>query len=157
MRAISMSHQARASLGPKLNESGPSGNTNLVPAGTVTSAASDTRSFPGAPKPCRSKTRGPRPPPFPSMPPRILVRNPPICSSRMSNPSSHIQILQQGHEAIEGGFDDRLFVERNERAFLIGFDLVNDVLDLFRTNLVVFAHPQGLEHLLAQRNQDSLL
>ena len=31
---MSMSHQARASLGPKLNESGPSGKTNLVPAGT---------------------------------------------------------------------------------------------------------------------------
>src|SRR5580765_5298000 len=150
MRAMSMSHQARASLGPKLNESGPSGNTNLVPVGTFKTSASETRSSPRAPKPWSKITTGPLPPPFPSVPPVILVHRPLNCSSRMSRPLSHVQILQQCHDAVEGGFDDRLLVEGNERALLVGLYLVDDVLDLFRTDLVVLAEPEDLDHLLAQ-------
>src|SRR6266850_914394 len=83
MRAMSISHQARASLGPKLIESRPSGNTNLVPGGTVKTSASDTRSSPGAPKPCNKMTTGPLPPPCPSVPPLIRTSNPPTLSRRM--------------------------------------------------------------------------
>src|SRR6267143_4820174 len=83
MRAMSISHQARASLGPKLIESRPSGNTNLVPGGTVKTSASDTRSSPGAPKPCNKMTTGPLPPPCPSVPPVIRTSNPPTLSRRM--------------------------------------------------------------------------
>src|SRR4029077_4055457 len=157
MRAMSMSHQARSSPGPKLNESGPSGKTNLVPVGTFKTSASDTRSSPGAPKPCRSMTRGPRPPPFPSVPPVTRVRRPPNCSSRMSGPLSHIQILQQRDHAVERGFDDGLLVEGDERALPVGLDLVDDVLDLLRTDFLVLAEPEGLDHLLAQPGQDPLL
>src|SRR6185295_3676765 len=153
MRAMSISHQARASVGPKLNESGPSGKKNLVPVGTFTTSASDTRSSPGAPKPCRSRTRGPWPPPFPSVPPVTRVRSPPMYSSRMSSPLFHIQILQQRDDAVEEGFDDGLLVERHERTLLVSLDFADDVLDLFRTNFVVLPEPESLNHLLAQPSQ----
>src|SRR4029077_1781910 len=146
MRAMSMSHQARSSPGPKLNESGPSGKTNLVPVGTFKTSASDTRSSPGAPNPCRSRTRGPRPPPFPSVPPVTRVRSPPRCSSRMNSPLSHIQILQQRDDTIQRGLNNGLSIERHEGPLLVGIDFVDDVLDLLR----VLAEAESLDHLFAQ-------
>src|SRR6185436_7086465 len=68
-------------------------------------------------------------------------------------PLFHIQILQQRDEAVEEGFDDGLLVERHERALLVRLDFADDVLDLFRTNFVVLAKSEGLDHLLAQPSQ----
>lgn len=46
-----------------------------------------------------------------------------------------VQILKQGHQAIQRGFDDRLLIERYERALFVGFHFVDDVLDLLRASL----------------------
>src|SRR5262245_57459852 len=61
-----------------------------------------------------------------------------------------IQILQQCHDAVERGFNDRLLVEGNECALLVGLDFAYEVLNLFRADFVVLAKPEGLDHLLAQ-------
>ncbi len=62
-----------------------------------------------------------------------------------------VQVLEQRHEAVEGGLDHRLLVERHERALLVGFHFIDNELDLFHANIVILADPQGLDHLPAQR------
>src|SRR5215217_5850345 len=109
------------------NGSGASGKSHLVPDGhSLTAVAKGTRSSPGAPKPCRRITTGPGPPPFPSVPPTILVFRPPMEVSRIGHSMSDVQILKQGHQAVERRFDDRLLIQRHECALLMGFDFIDD-------------------------------
>ena len=61
----------------------------------------------------------------------------------MSDPLSHIQILQQCDDAVERGLDHRLLVERDERALLVGFDFVDDELDLLHTDIVILCRAPG--------------
>src|SRR5690242_674347 len=138
-RAISINHQARESPQPMLIDSGPSGNIQRVPAGTFITSARTRRSSPGAPYPCRRMTVGPLPPPFPSVPPVSLAFKPPSMISRMGGLLMGVQILQQRHEAVDGGLNHGLLIERDERTLFVGFHFVDDELNLFHADIAILA------------------
>src|SRR5215210_2655347 len=150
MRAMSIIHQARESPWPMLRDSGASGKHQRVRAGISMTPASGTRSSPGAPKPCKRMTRGPRPAPFPSTPPASLVFKPPSIISCMSDSVPDVQILKQGHEAVKRGLDHRLLIERHECAFFVGFYFIDDELNLLHADIVILADLQRLDHLPLQ-------
>lgn len=58
--------------------------------------------------------------------------------------------MEQDHEFLERGFDHRLWVARHERVLLIVFHLFDGVLNLLRTNILILAEPQGMNHLAAE-------
>jgi len=147
MRAMSMSHQAHASPGPKLNESGPSGRqtssgryiqdrrpaTQVVPRRAESVQKQDERSATSA---------------LPSVPPVTHVRSPPRCSSRMNSPLSQYTNIAATRRRRRARIRRRVVGRREQRALLVGLDLVDDVLNLLRTDFVVLAEPESLDHCL---------
>lgn len=136
MRAMSMSHQARASLGPKLNESGSSGKINLVPVGTSKTSSSGTRLFPGAPNPCKSTTTGPLPPPVAicatgkakSETSELSYAH---VTSRAVTGLAQVQVLEEGQQSVKRRFDHWLPPYGNKGSLAHGLDVLNDLAGKF--------------------------